>query len=1256
MTKVLVSFSDRVEPFGIYGPTPVVCLFEALDTGERWLRCDDGPVGAAVWQQSKALGIAGLVRSEPFGFSYVATEHADMHGEFTNTMFDVPSRWWVEESAQCLPAVPELVGGLVLARSSFVHIHAHSEFSALDAMATIEEMADKIAEDNQGALALTDHGTCAGHPVLQEICLARGIQPIFGIEANLVEDRRDRESRDYWHFLLLAMSDVGLRNLWAASTIAYTEGFYYRSRMDFEILERYSEGLMASTACLRGPLSRLIHQGDESGARAMLSRLQGIFPGRLCVELHTCNVEYDEKPEKGGLHLSQRFLNEALVSLARDAGLPLIVVCDAHYASCDDHALHKVWIAAQTNKDLTDDQDLFSGDERYYLKTAQEVANSIAYLGQDVVTEAMANTVHLAMACDATIKPRTSTPVYHRVGYDDGKAQDVLVLRRICQEGWDRKIDPLDPALLETTYNEDGSILREGYRPRFEREIEMLVSKGFAGYFLVVWDYCNWSRQQGALMGPGRGSVVGSLVAWLMGITGIDPIEADLMFERFITAGRTSPPDIDLDFPSSFRSKIIDYLVERWGVEHTVRVGTITRLKNKGVFVKLAAVLKQTYIDRGTPIDYADITKISEIITKAEAHTAGAGLKWDELWDQEADLLEPYREKYPEMVEMADKLVKRLSTYGKHPSGMIIDPENNVLAELPLRIPNDKDRTVVTQFDMVMAEFLGYLKFDILTIRNLDTIQMALDLIHTDPLNAGLKVNPEEWGLHDEYADPQVWDMLCDGDTLGVFQIETASGTQLVRQMQPRSIADLAAILTLVRPGPMRSGLTGQYIARRFGREEVTHIDSRMEFVLGKTYGCMIYQEDIMAVCSTLAGYDLEESDKIRAILGKKKVELAAKEGARFIERAIANGVSDDAATRIWRQMEQFARYTFNRAHAWSYAQLAYWCAWLKCHFPAYFYVALLCTVDDNKRLPDFVEGARRSGYTVHGPDINQSAEGFTVGEDRISVRYGFSSVPGVGDAAAAAIMENRPYTSWEDFVTRRGPKCNWGHIKTLAQLGAFDGLLPEGQHRASLEALVDVMSVGKDDACVFKSDEPMVWDIGGQGCDFDWAGPQEVQIGKSGKPLKRRPLPKACTRACRHFTPPTETVWPSAAQLTPRQIGEREHQVLGVYLAWSPFRSVDESDLKRVGAVYGVEVEALPEGISVIYGMIHNVKEHVTAGGTMAFLAINSMGYMVDVTVFAKTYAQYKPHLRRGTLCFMEVLTDPRGAKFREFVPVEIR
>lgn len=1520
MTKVLLLFSDRLEPFGAYGQLPPVCLFEDEHTGERWLRCDDGPVYGAVWQQAKSLGIAGLTRTDPSGcLWYVATEHADMHGEFTNAKFSVDDRWWVQNVAPVLPVVPELVTGLILARAPFVHLHAHSEHSALDGLATIEEMVDKIAEDNQGALAITDHGTCAGHPVLQEVCLARGVKPIFGIEANLVEDRFSKESSDYWHFLLFAMNEVGLRNLWAASTAAYTEGFYYRSRMDFDILERYSEGVLASTACLRGPLSRLIHQGDESGARAMLSRLQGIYPGRLCVELQTCAVEYDEKPEKGGLHFSQRFLNEALVSLAHDVGLPLIVVSDAHYARCEDFDLHKVWIAVQTNKDLTDDQDLFAGDEKYYLKTAAEVAESIAYLGAEVVAEAMQNTVYVAEACDVTIKQRMSTPVYHRVGHEDGKAQDVLVMERICREGWDRKIVGLDPSLLETTYNADGTILREGYRPRFDREFEMLVSKGFAGYFLVVWDYCNWSRQQGALMGPGRGSVVGSLVAWLMGITGIDPIEADLMFERFITAGRTSPPDIDLDFPSSFRTALIDYLIERWGVQHVVRVGTITRLKNKGVFVKLAAALKQTYEDRGTPIDYADIKKISEIITKAEAHTAGAGLKWDELWEQEAELLDPYREKYPDMVGTADRLVKRLSNYGKHPSGIIIDPENDVLSELPLRIPNNSDHTVVTQFDMVMAEFLGYLKFDILTIRNLDTIQMALDLIHNDVLNGGLVVNPEVW--KDEYNDPQVWDMLCSGDTLGVFQIETASGTQLVRQMQPRSIPDLAAILTLVRPGPVRSGLTAQYIARRDGREEVTHIDPRMAFVLRKTYGCMIYQEDIMGVCSALAGYDLEESDKIRGILGKKKVELAVKEGKRFIERAIAYGVHDEAANRIWKQMEQFAKYcvvgdtkimlagagpdsdgwlpveqayrrihvdghspwrskfrspdrgvygmavhpdgrirkcrvldvqqageqhvvtitlangmtltatpdhrhltpngllcvddglavghelivnagyeqggyvperdrttvgdrqgsgvvngafeddnygyinggfaslsawtaqtpkicaecghdgsehrierahldgnrqnndwvnlrmlcvschkrydyehnarrrhgekglasttseivsiddagvqmtydvmmdephiwiangiattnTFNRAHAWSYAQLAYWCSWLKCHFPAYFYVALLRTVDENARLPEFVEGARRSGYLVQTPDVNQSDEGFTVGEDRLSIRYGFRSIPGVGDAAASAIIENRPYASWDDFVERRGSKCNWGSIKTLASLGTFDTLIPEGHDRASLEALVALQAEGKDDACTFKVDG--LDGPGGLPCTFDWTGPQEVQIGKSGKPLKSRPLPKQCTRGCRHYTPPTSTVWPQAEPMTPRMIGEREHDTLGVYLTWSPFDTVEVSELERIGATFGPAVETMPAGVNVVYGIVSNVKEHVDSQGrTMAFVQINSMGYMADVTVFSKAYPAYKQYLRKGSLVFVEVDTNSRGSTFRDIVPIQIK
>jgi DNA-directed DNA polymerase III PolC len=1462
---------------------------------------------------------------------------------------------------------------LTTSTKTFVAEGFLSHNSPLDGLATPEEMVARAVALDQFAIAVTDHGYCAAHPLLQKAATAAGVKPIFGIEANLVRNRHLREDRyDYWHFLLLARNEVGLRNLWGASSEAHIEGFYGRPRMDFETLARFSEGVIGSTACLRGPLKQLVMAGDEQGAKEMIAKLRAIFPESLYLEIHT-----NALPE-------QIELNKALVQLGKEMSLPLVAVCDAHYAEDCDHHLHKAWIAAQTDKDLSADQDLFSGDEHYYLRSHVEVADSIAYLGQDAVHEAMSNTVDIARSCDVTIKQGSAKPVYHRYvapGFEatsSGAERDIEVLREKCEAGFvTKRLAEADQRLL--ALRSEGADV-ETYRERLERELAVMIDKGFAGYFLIVEDYSNAARQgrtsakKRLLMGPGRGSVVGSLVAYLLGITQVDPIEADLLFERFITAGRTSPPDIDLDFPSSERPAITEYITHRWGEDRVVRVGTHGRLQNKGVMRSLEKVFRS---DVEHAMEWTDLVEITKIIDAAEAHTAGLGLKWDDLWEQEGDLLEPYRQKYPQIFDYAERMVKRLKSYGRHASGVVIDPEHPIVDRLPLRTAGDKDqRQVVTEFDMEALELLGYLKFDILTLRTLDTIQMCLDMIEADEFYGGkLRIDIDAW--RDEYNDPQVWDMLCSGDTLGVFQIETSSGTRLVKRMQPRSIADLSAILTLVRPGPMRSGLTDTYIKRRFGEEPVVAIHPRLEPVLGRTYqcfaaetevitrngtrrigdlfqsvgeqimdgngrwvdadvrwfgeqslskitvkrnkqtkdifatsdhrwfarwgdsksrfiecttdglrpgmilrsgmpngaqntnlspvgacagivfgdgvctphssyvdlwgdknidllhlfgeqrrsavesdtrcalprvrvfdmprswkslpsldegasfllgwmagyfaadgcvsqtgqavlssarredlewfrtvanivgigtygitetiadkappgqplrtatmyqvglvassipegfflisehaerfaeakasrvradrtqwtvvsveatdrvenvycavvpttfsfvledhiltgNCMIYQEDIMAVCSTLAGYDLEQSDKVRAILGKKKVEEAAKEGVKFVDRAVERGIERPLAEAVWAQMQEFAKYTFNRAHSWSYAVLAYWCAWLKCHFPAHFAVAVLSTIEKG-RIPEFVEMTRRNGYEVLPPDVNESAHGFTVSANRLGVRYGFGSISQIGEATSEAIVQGQPYSSWEDFIERRGSKCNFGHIRTLAGVGTFDRLIPEGKTRPALLSMIELLAAGKATTCQWKIEGYN--GPNGLPCTFDWS--TEVTIGKSGKPLKAKPLPKQCTKACRQYVEREGGApWPDLPGLTKKQVRDREREVLGVYLSSTPFDAVPLHVLDERGIIYGEEFDQAPNGNHGVYAMINSVRLHEDkAGRKMAFVRVNSLGFEHDITVFSTAYQRYSKALAKDTLCIIDFDRNDRGMTLNHVFPID--
>lgn len=1488
------------------------------------------------------------------------------------------------------PSYRELIDGLApLRRTAFVHLHAHSEFSPLDGLTTIPEMVREVTRDNQEALAVTDHGVCAGHLPLQRECARAGIKPIFGIEANFVDDRLTRPNEilverdgqmvpmksakevmgDYRHLVLWAQNNRGLQNIWSASTEANTgNAFYGRPRMDWSTLERHSEGVMASTACLRGPLSRWVMADDEQAARATLARLLAIYGDRLYIELHTNSL-----PE-------QRKVNETLVVLAKEHGVPLIASVDSHYP-CHEHShAHRVWLAAQTKKELADDTGLFEGDGGdYYLMSEAEVRASLAYLGESVVDEAVASTKAVADRCDAKIEGNTFTPTYSRMPTREASVEEdkrrlldiclnswsktertdipqdvyfarlenemmLLIEKEFCftagtmvtmadgaivpiekiavgdsvvtktglgtvakvqsklpdrllsvrvaggawplnttpdhpvwvrsrgwvradalvvgdymalreppvhscsrfdvaalarDNGWDIQVDDhmfrrvgagrwgvpraksgwmpssltldedwgfliglwiaeghrevgsnegqvawtlragepavdrlcaaiealglgsprvygkrskadpdhqgvtvkitnhplwlllghlvgdgtrgkeLAPWLVQHPHADrlvsgwfagDGTVGRNGrhvvdtvnpvlarqlrrillrsgewatttrlirsdgvesYRTNWSpnrvkrpygalrdedgqwwvrvssiatvppQEVYSLTVAGDpsyvaedllvhnCGYFLIVWDYVKWAKDQGYLVGPGRGSGAGSLVAYLAGITGIDPVEADLLFERFLTPGRTSPPDFDIDFPSSSRHAIQNYVVQRWGAENVMRVGTHLRLKNKGVIKSLARVYRATM-----DIHWPDIEEVSHIITAAEAGTAGLGLKWEDLWAQYGDLLEPYRVKYPELFAMAEIMVGRLQSYGRHAAGLVISTDGTPLTDrYPMRASDD-GTSMISEFDMNDLEFIGLLKFDFLTLRTLDTCQEAVDLIRE---MMGHEINFDEWS--EELRDPQVWGELADGHTMGVFQIETSAGTSLTKRFQPDSMAGLSDVITLVRPGPMNSGLTDIYLRRRAGQEAVSFPHPAMERVLAPTQGCIIYQEQVMAACALLAGYDMAEADNVRRILGKKKVEAAKVEGSKFIARAVECGVPEQVVVPLWAAMEEFSRYSFNKAHAWSYATLGYWTAWLKVHYPREYLCAVLSTVD-KERIPEFIHEARTLGYKVLPPDINASKRGFR--PDGIALRYGLDSIAGLGEAVLEAVLPHQPYVSFEDFLERRGPKCNAGHIRLLARVGAFDSLVP---NRRALETELAWNESPDSGRCRY-------WDgaVEGLPCRFGWSS-EPLELGKSGRPKARKPPPKKCTKACRQYDRVPDRDFSTVEPYTAADIRDIEYEIFGLWLSSSPFDRIPAEHLEVLATAS--DVKDGPVGEYTVVGVIEGIRPRTdSAGRKMAFVTLNARTGPLDVAVFASNYDKFAPELKERAMVYAIVNKNSRGVSLTALAP----
>lgn len=892
------------------------------DDRERWLLISsDDLLTPYLWECAVQDDAAGVVVQTGGSYDVVLAEgaHEALSGSETRwERFPEPPTY--VQAVERFQGIPEPRQG------SFVHLHTHTEYSALDGLTTMRELCELAVADDNRAVAVTDHGTCAGHPALQREADRAGIKPIFGLEAYFIDDRLERPQsgdaeaakrlRGYSHLILLAKSDEGLRNLWALSTEGYRDGFYYKPRIDWDSLRRHPQGIIATSACLGGPVSRLILSGDTDGARARLGRFLEVFGPDFFLEIQPGDQE------------DQRILNRALVEFGRELSIPLVAAADGHFPTAADADVHKTWLACQT-----------SGDNEAYwhfdhTMTESEMRERLAYLGPQVVDEAVRNTVEIAEQCDARIESKVVMPVYYRQG---GYDRDAERLREICESNWGR---------IKSTAHSP-----EVYRERFERELKMITEKSYCGYFIMVADYCIWAKDNGILVGPGRGSGAGSLIAFLMRITEVDPVHYDILFERFITEGRETLPDFDVDLPASKRQEIQEYIRGKYGDDHVLRVGTHLRYKSKGIIGKLFGVFR----DRGElgPEAFTDARKISDIIGEAEAGTAGLGLSWEELWAQEGDQLEPYRLKYPQIFALAERLVGRLNSYGQHPAGMIISTRGPLLDRLPLR-RGDDDGMMISQFEFDDLDRMGLIKFDILTIRTLDTLQFAVDGARE---HFGVEVDVYDFDI--EYADPMVWEEIGGGHTAGMFQIETASGTRLARRMLPASIADLADMGSIVRPGPMRSGLTESYLRRRAGEEPVSFPDDRLERFLAPTQGVMIFQEQVMQACMTLAGYSSTEADGVRKILGKKKVDQVVEAGYKFVDGCVAHGMDRDTAKVLWDQMAEFAKYCVTGDAEISLAgsndggsTISVESAYKRLHTP----------------LRDPVRGRARGGQEFHGP------------------------------------------------------------------------------------------------------------------------------------------------------------------------------------------------------------------------------------------------------------------------------------------------
>lgn len=930
---------------------------------------------------------------------------------------------------------------------SFAHLHCHTEYSQLDGVSRLEGLADRVLEIGQEACAVTDHGTCASHWRWQKVGEKKGIKPIFGLEAYFVPDASEKTSknRDFEHMTLLAVNNEGLANLWKLSSRAFLEGHYYKPRVDYGMLKEHGAGIIGTGGCLNGCVAALLNDEgkkyDPSGIPERLGRFLEIFGDRFYLEIHTFPNDLQYR------------VNKELARLGKEYGVPLLAVSDSHYLRPEDWEKHEMLIAAQMRKTKDDPTRYSYGPGALHVLSEEEVRERLStHLDILDVESAITNTGKVADECDVQIEPHRSVPRFLTT-----EEKDIDHLKELA---WQRFAEFAFGNVIHPSYNE--------YFARLEHELAIIIDKGFAGYFLIVADAVNKARAENILIGPGRGSAGGSLLAFVLGITEIDPIRSELIFERFLNPGRTSPPDIDIDVPQKQRGEVKATLERQYPGVATI--GTLVTLAPKMLCRDFGRVLQ---------IPMNEVEAINKIIDTTP-NLIELALGWDEVKEAVGNDLAPKRQKYPELFELMDEFADHVRHGGAHAAGMVVHKQP-LMGLLPLRKKNDD---VLTQFDMKDIADLGYLKMDFLGLRTLSTLTRFMQIM-AERHPCGCNASPDclkcfgsgtdrirhysswknDWPI---YEDEDVFQDLWDGRNIGCFQIETRGISDVTKRYRPTNLRELSDCISLFRPGITRAinadsglNLMEEALRRREGRMPVTYKHPLLGPILKPSSGLFLYQEQLMAALGALAGYTLPEQDDIRSFIGKKLQDKMDAERPRFVERAVERGVSPKLAEEIFSEMQAHGTYSFNLSHGYAYAILAYWCAWSKHYFPSEFMLALFQTNEEDKVV--YGRECRRLRIPVLGPDVNESESDFALVNGKI--RYGLHAVKFV-KKAATKIQKLRPYTSVKGFILAMRPalppwfdpdnidaadvklleeiKVTKRVVESLALVGAIDSIVHE--------------------------------------------------------------------------------------------------------------------------------------------------------------------------------------------------------------------
>ncbi len=1053
----------------------------------------------------------------------------------------------------------------------FVPLHNHSDYSLLDGASQLPAMVERAVELGMPALALTDHGVMYGAIELLKLAAKAGIKPIIGNEMYVIngsiDDPQPKKERRY-HLVVLARNATGYRNLVKLTSISHLRGMrgrgiFARACIDKELLKQHSEGLIVATACLGGEIPQAILRGRPDVARDVARWYQEVFADDFHLE-----IQDHGSPE-------DRIVNVEIVRLARELGITLIATNDAHYLSSADVEAHDALLCVLTGKLVSDEKRLrYTGTE--YIKSEAEMGRLFAdHLEPEVVREAIANTAKVADRVEAyDILGRYQMP---RFPIPEGHSA-VSYLTEVAEQGLRGRLqlsstDPIDP-----TYGE-----------RLHFELQVMEQMGFPTYFLVVWDYIRFARENGIPVGPGRGSAAGSLVAYALGITAIDPVRNGLLFERFLNPERLSMPDIDTDFCIDRRGEVIEYVTRRYGEDKVAQIITFNRMTSKAVLKDVARVLD---------IPYGDADRLAKLIPVVRGKPA----KLAQMIGPDSPAPE-FREKYekdPDVrrwVDMARRIEGTNKTFGVHAAGVVIAAEP--LDQLvPLQRNNDGQ--VITQYFMEDVESMGLLKMDFLGLKNLTMIDKTVDLVEQ---NTGVRVDPDCL----PQGDAATYALLGRGDLEGIFQLESSGMRQIVRDLKPSSLEDISSILALYRPGPLDAGLIPKFINRKHGREAIEFACAPLEPILKETYGIMVYQEQIMRIAQDLAGYSLGEADLLRRAMGKKKVSEMQEHQSLFVRGATERGIDPKVAEGLFEQMVLFAEYCFNKSHSTAYGAVTYQTAYLKAHYPVA-YMAALLTVNagSTDKVQRYIANCQAMAIEVMPPDVNASGIDFTPTGDRIL--FGLSAVRNLGDGAIRQLLEARtadgPFASLADLCDRiPGHLMNRRALESLIHSGALDALDPAA-NRAQLMADLDLVldwasSRAKDRA----SGQGNLFDL------FGATGPEAAGAGRGDLST----APKAAP----------------VADYAPKEKLRLEKELVGFYLSDHPLRQLARPIrlLSPIGLA-SLEEQADKARISVV-AMVPELRQVTTRkGDRMAVLQVEDLTGSAEAVVFPKTYARLSDHL----------------------------